>query len=74
MPELKEPLIAHWYRALHSEFGVEIATSDPTQVRNKLYAARHEAKDTDLDIISVCVSPFDATKLWLVKRELKVPD
>lgn len=68
MPDISEPLISYWYRALSSPVGVEIVCSDADQVKQKLYLARREAKDSDLDNISICVSPFDANKLWLVKR------
>lgn len=68
MPELSEPLISFWYRALSSPIGIELTVSDPGQVKQKLYATRREAKDLDLDRVSICESPFDPNKLWLVKR------
>lgn len=67
--EVKEPILNHWYRALHSPMGVELSVSDAESVRARLYTARREAKDTDLDAVSVCASPFDPMKLWLVKKE-----
>lgn len=70
-PELntvKEPILNHWYRALHSPLGIELVVSDAASVRARLYQARRDAKDTDLDQISICLSPFDPMKLWLVKR------
>jgi hypothetical protein len=63
-----EPLLALWYRALHSPLGVEIITSDPEKVKAKLYRERADAKDLELDQISISESPFDPVKLWLVKR------
>lgn len=69
--DFKEPILSYWYRALQSPWGIELVCSDPDGLRQKLYAARREAKDTDLDTISLCISPFDPTKLWLVKRESK---
>lgn len=66
--DLREPLMGYWYKALHAEFGVEVACSDTEHVRQKLYALRREAKDTEITSISLCISPFDPTRLWLVKR------
>ena len=66
--EPKEPILNYWYRALSSPFGIEIICSDPEGTRAQLYAARREAKDTDLNNISITPSPFDPAKLWLVKR------
>ena len=66
---IKEPLLNQWYRALSSPLGIELIVSDAESVRTKLYAARRDAKDSDLEKISICLSPFDPMKLWLVKRE-----
>jgi hypothetical protein len=65
---MKEPLLSYWYQALASPLGIELVTSDVEGTRSRLYTARRDAKDTDLDKIAICVSPFDPTKLWLVKR------
>jgi hypothetical protein len=65
---VKEPILNHWYRALHSPLGIELVCSDAEGMRSRLYAARREAKDTDLDQISICQSPFDPMRLWLVKK------
>lgn len=66
---MKEPILSYWYMALSSPLGVELTVSDAEPARQKLYAVRREVKDTDLDSISICVSPFDPMKLWLVKKE-----
>jgi hypothetical protein len=66
---VKEPVLNHWYRALHSPGGVQIVCSDVNLMRSRLYAARREAQDSDLDKISICGSPFDPMRLWLVKKE-----
>lgn len=68
---MKEPILNHWYRALHSPLGVELVCSDPEGTRAQLYAARREAKDKDLEQIAICLSPLDPMKLWLVKKEPK---
>jgi hypothetical protein len=63
-----EPILNHWYRALHSPLGIELVCSDAESIRTRLYAARRDAKDPDLEHISICQSPFDPMRLWLVKR------
>jgi hypothetical protein len=68
MGVVKEPILNHWYRALHSPLGIELVCSDAEGVRNRLYIARREAQDNDLAMISICQSPFDPMRLWLVKR------
>lgn len=65
---VKEPILNHWYRALHSPIGIELVCSDTALIRARLYAARKESKDSDLDQIAICQSPFDPMRLWLVKR------
>lgn len=65
---VKEPILNHWYRALHSPLGIELICSDAESIRARLYTARREAQDTDLDQIAICQSPFDPMRLWLVKR------
>lgn len=67
--KLKEPISAYWYQALHSPYGVELIASDLDQVRQKLYVERKKLLDPALDSISVCQSPFDPSKIWLVKRK-----
>jgi len=63
-------MIELWYQALNAAIGIEIQCSDAEKVRQRLYIARKEAKDADLDKIGVCISPFDPTKVWLVKKEI----
>jgi len=69
MIDVKEPILNHWYRALHSPLGIELVTSDAHTIRSRLYAVRRDAKDVDLQKISICSSPFDPMRLWLVKRD-----
>lgn len=61
-------VLNYWYQALHSPLGVELTCSNVESVRAKLYAARKEAKDTDLDMVAVTISPFDPNRIWLVKK------
>ena len=64
-----EPFMNYWYQALHSACGIEIACSEADSVKSILYVARKDAHDLDLEQIKVTVSPFDPTKLWLVKKD-----
>lgn len=61
-------MIHYWYQALSSPLGIELTSSNPESTRAQLYAARKTAQDSDLEQISICLSPFDPTRLWLVKR------
>jgi hypothetical protein len=58
-----------WYRALHAKIGVEVSCRDPDAVRSRLYKVRRDCQDADLAQISISLSPFDADKLWLMKRK-----
>lgn len=60
-----------WYMALQSPYGIEVSCSETEPVRAKLYNLRREVQDKDLDTLSLCVSPFDPDKLWIVKRKPK---
>jgi len=64
----EEPILNYWYRALHSPRGIEIVCSDVDGARSRLYTARKESRDEELDNISLCQSPFDPMKLWFVKK------
>jgi hypothetical protein len=68
MTDFKEPILSYWYQALSAPHGIELICSDTEKVRQRLYVARREARDTDLDGLALCISPFDPTKLWIVKR------
>jgi len=59
-----------WYKALSSPVGVEIQCSDAEKIRQRLYAARAKVQDEDLSGLAVCVSPFDTTKLWIIKKKI----
>lgn len=62
------PIMSYWYQALSSPFGIELVTSDVEALRSKLYSLRKSAQDEDLAKISICTSPFDPCRLWLVKN------
>jgi len=57
-----------WYRALHAEIGVEVVSSNTKQAMARLYKIRAESGDPTLDRVSIRPSPFDPSKLWLVRK------
>lgn len=61
-------LLEFWYSALRSPKGVVIETDDPERLKQRLYKARTEAYDTDLDGVSIVQSPTTPNQLWLVKK------
>lgn len=64
----QEGLVEIWYQALQSSIGIEVQTSDAHKVRQKLYLVRDKLQDEDLASLSICESPFDPTRLWIVKK------
>ncbi len=57
-----------WYEALRSPFGIalEEINGDLERARQRLYAARRETGDEDLDAISIVLI---SGEIWLVKRD-----
>ena len=61
------PLIHYLYQALNSEHGIDLETTDPERLRQKLYAERK--KDPDLARISINISRTQPeSQIWLTKR------
>lgn len=64
-------MIEHWYAALREEIGVVVeVTGDREAARQKLYAARVDAMDPDLECLQILVSPVAANQLWIVRKEI----
>ena len=64
--------LEYWYQALGASGpGICIYASDRQRMVQKLYAARAEAKDPDLDSLSIVPSPTDDSNIWIVKRGMK---
>jgi hypothetical protein len=61
-------MLEYLYQALRSARGIVLRTSDRERLRQKLYAARRDAGDTDLDVIALVPSPTSEEELWLVKK------
>lgn len=70
MAKTKEFYLNYWYIALASPMGIEVqsSTAEAESLKGKLYYLRKCAQDKDLDGLSIVFSPFDKSKLWIVKR------
>jgi len=65
----KVPVLELLYEALRSELGIIVATSDPTALKQKLYAARREADDPQLDSLSFVTSRTNPDReIWIVRK------
>ena len=66
---MNPPLIELLYRAINSEFGIVVTTSNPELLRQKLYAERKAANDPDLARLSFTLSRTNPeSQLLLVKK------
>jgi tricorn protease-like protein len=65
------PMLSYWYQALSSPYGVELICSDIEHTRQHLYRARKESRDLDLDQLGLCISPFDPSRLWIIRKDTK---
>lgn len=66
-------LTAILYRALRSEYGLSIATSNPELLRQRFYRARGELGDPNLDAIFFAPDPARPdTHLFLMKKRVKI--
>jgi hypothetical protein len=61
-------LLEYWYAALSSPCGIEVVCNDAEGLKARLYTARKEARDPDLAVIKLGVSPFDPNKVWLMPK------
>ena len=60
------------YRALESPCGIAIATTNPYQCRQAIYALRKQLKDADLLSLKICTSRDDPLgELWIVKGDVE---
>lgn len=65
-------LTALWYRALASEFGIELTVTNIDLIVPDLYASRKAANDPRLEAIQM--TRMKDGSVWLVKREIKMED
>lgn len=64
-------MLEYWYQALNAERGVVIRTEDRDAFRQKLYRARAEAADVQLEQLSIVFSPTDTEELWIIHAAKK---
>jgi hypothetical protein len=65
---VKPELQSLMFQALTSPFGIEVRTSSPEQLRQKLYAARK--LDATFAGLSFIIPPTNPESiLWIIKRE-----
>ena len=55
------------YQALGSALGLVVQVEDFDLARSRLYKARQEAGDPDLDVIQLRRSPFTENEIWIVR-------
>lgn len=56
----------HFWRALESQHGIEVAVNDPELYKRRAYKVRRNFEE--FQEVSICVCPTDPDKLWLVKK------
>jgi hypothetical protein len=62
------PFASYWYAALAARHGIVIETDNVQLLVGRLYTARREAADPDLDRVSILNSPTTPGQVWLVKK------
>lgn len=68
---MTQPLLAHLYEALASEFGKVVLTSDIEYLRQQYYKVRRGANDPALEVLTFTPSPTNPEELWIIKRAPK---
>lgn len=63
-------MLEHWYSALRTG-GICLRTSDREAFRQRLYAARRDSADPDLDTLSVVFSPTSTDEVWIIHSQPK---
>jgi len=64
-----ESFIELMYRALDSQLGIVVQTSDVERARAKFYSARRESLNPAFDDLVICPSrTLPDTHLWLVRK------
>lgn len=69
------PVLELWYEALRRGIGIVIETNDPTDLKNKLYRARRDAGDPDLEKLMILSSPTNPTgEIMIAHKTIEAPD
>lgn len=69
---MQTPVLEYWYIALNEPVGIVVMSDNRHLLMNKLYAARQQAQDPDLQALSICMSPTNDTELWIVHKTVKI--
>lgn len=64
------PLIELLYEAIRAERGIKVQVISPSVelFRAKLYAARKDTLDPDLDALAFWISPVNPNTIWIGKK------
>lgn len=61
------------YQALGTPLGIVIKVSDSSLASQRLYKARANSGDSDLDQLQIRKSPYSADELWIVRSKPQLP-
>lgn len=64
-------MLEYWYKALHQPLGFRFSVSDRELFRQKLYQAREQSGDPDLDKLGIVLPPGRPTEVWIVHKEIQ---
>jgi hypothetical protein len=62
----KPDYLAMLYAALAAEIGVCVETDNREGLRRKLYIARRDSRDPELDGLSLILSPENESHVWIM--------
>lgn len=65
-------LLDLWLAAYNSKVGIAITTDNRTLLRQHLYRARAEARNPDLDTVTM-ILPEKEDEIWLVHKDADSP-
>lgn len=63
-----------WYQALRAKVGIRIRTDNPAALRPKLYAARVECLDPELNELTLRLPHGISNEVWIVHKKISVTD
>lgn len=62
-------MLEYLYEALASAKGIKLSVSDMEAAKRRLYKARADACDPDLEQLALVPSPTSSTELWILRRK-----
>lgn len=67
------PILELWYRALQEPIGIIVPCSDPDKMKARLYVARKQAADPELQKLMIHTSPRkDRAEVWITHRHVDI--